>query len=250
MGESWEQVLARLHAARERHEAAVRGLRALEPERYEARKTAHRVSSTGVATPEPSNDRGVATYPSRVAPRLQDRSTCDRPSPPCRDRRTGRRRSARFYRDILGLTVVPPTEVMTSRAYAACCCGRRERDRIHPAGPYRHRRRALPREPRTDAAPLLLLAPQTSSVSWSASRRSTSRSIDRPPRPGSPVEVAFLHPRHGRRTDRARAAAGRRAHLDGEGHRPPRRSRTTDPKAAAATGTACSGSRLTNVSGT
>lgn len=44
--DSWEQTLARLRAARERHEAAVRGLRNLDPERYEPGKTAHRISNT------------------------------------------------------------------------------------------------------------------------------------------------------------------------------------------------------------
>jgi uncharacterized damage-inducible protein DinB len=44
--ESWEQSMARLRAARERHEAAVRGLRVLDPERYEPGKTAHRISNT------------------------------------------------------------------------------------------------------------------------------------------------------------------------------------------------------------
>jgi uncharacterized damage-inducible protein DinB len=44
--ESWEQTMARLREARERHEAAVRGLRVLNPERYEPGKTAHRISNT------------------------------------------------------------------------------------------------------------------------------------------------------------------------------------------------------------
>ncbi len=44
--ESWEQSMARLRAARERHEAAVRGLRVVDPERYEPGKTAHRISNT------------------------------------------------------------------------------------------------------------------------------------------------------------------------------------------------------------
>jgi uncharacterized damage-inducible protein DinB len=45
-GESWEQSMGRLRAARERHEAAVRGLRAVDPERYEPGKTARRISDT------------------------------------------------------------------------------------------------------------------------------------------------------------------------------------------------------------
>jgi uncharacterized damage-inducible protein DinB len=45
-GESWEQSMGRLRAARERHEAAVRGLRAIDPERYEPGKTARRISDT------------------------------------------------------------------------------------------------------------------------------------------------------------------------------------------------------------
>lgn len=43
-GERWEQVLVRLRSARERHEAAVRGLRVLEPERYAPGRIAHRVA--------------------------------------------------------------------------------------------------------------------------------------------------------------------------------------------------------------
>jgi len=42
--ERWEQVLGRLRAACERHEAAIRGLRALEPERYAPGRIAHRVA--------------------------------------------------------------------------------------------------------------------------------------------------------------------------------------------------------------
>lgn len=45
-GESWEQSMARLQAARERHEAAVRGLRAVDPERYQPGKTAYRIADT------------------------------------------------------------------------------------------------------------------------------------------------------------------------------------------------------------
>lgn len=43
-GDSWEQTLGRLRAARERHEAAVRGLRVLDPERYAEGKTARRIA--------------------------------------------------------------------------------------------------------------------------------------------------------------------------------------------------------------
>jgi len=44
VGERWEQVLGRLRVARERHEAAIRGLRVLEPERYQPGRIAHRVA--------------------------------------------------------------------------------------------------------------------------------------------------------------------------------------------------------------
>ena len=47
-GERWEQVLGRLRTARERHEAAVRGLRALEPERYAPGRSAHRVADVAI----------------------------------------------------------------------------------------------------------------------------------------------------------------------------------------------------------
>lgn len=43
---SWEQVLGQLRAARERHEAAVRGLRVLDPERYAPGRTPHRLASS------------------------------------------------------------------------------------------------------------------------------------------------------------------------------------------------------------
>jgi hypothetical protein len=43
-GERWEQVLGRLRASRERHEAAIRGLRVLEQERYQPGRIAHRVA--------------------------------------------------------------------------------------------------------------------------------------------------------------------------------------------------------------
>ncbi|MBM4416016.1 MAG: ClbS/DfsB family four-helix bundle protein [Chloroflexi bacterium] len=46
-GESWEQVLARLRSTRERHEAAVRGLRALDADRYAEGRTPHRLASAG-----------------------------------------------------------------------------------------------------------------------------------------------------------------------------------------------------------
>ena len=42
---SWEVVIGRLRAARERHEAAIRGLRALDPERYAEGRSAHRLAS-------------------------------------------------------------------------------------------------------------------------------------------------------------------------------------------------------------
>jgi uncharacterized damage-inducible protein DinB len=42
---SWELVMGRLRAARERQEAAIRGLRALEPERYAEGRSAHRLAS-------------------------------------------------------------------------------------------------------------------------------------------------------------------------------------------------------------
>jgi len=45
MADRWEQTLSRLRAARERHEAAVRGLRVLDPERLEPGKTAHRLAN-------------------------------------------------------------------------------------------------------------------------------------------------------------------------------------------------------------
>ena len=52
--ESWEQVMALLHAARERHEAAVRALPgAVGPERYQEGRTAYRLA----AMPG-SHDRG------------------------------------------------------------------------------------------------------------------------------------------------------------------------------------------------
>jgi DinB family protein len=44
VSERWEQVLGRLRFARERHEAAVRGLGVLEPERYAPGRIAHRVA--------------------------------------------------------------------------------------------------------------------------------------------------------------------------------------------------------------
>ena len=40
----WEQVLARLRAAREQHEAAVSGLDVLDPDRYAEGRTAHRLA--------------------------------------------------------------------------------------------------------------------------------------------------------------------------------------------------------------
>ena len=43
----WEAVLARLRAAREEHDEAVRGLRALEPERYAEGRTPHRLATAG-----------------------------------------------------------------------------------------------------------------------------------------------------------------------------------------------------------
>jgi uncharacterized damage-inducible protein DinB len=43
---SWEQVLAALRAARERHEAAVRGLRAVDADRYAPGRTPHRLASS------------------------------------------------------------------------------------------------------------------------------------------------------------------------------------------------------------
>lgn len=43
-GERWEQVLGRLRKARERHEAAVRGLSVLPEERYAPGRIAHRVA--------------------------------------------------------------------------------------------------------------------------------------------------------------------------------------------------------------
>ncbi|MEZ4554264.1 MAG: DinB family protein [Dehalococcoidia bacterium] len=42
--DSWERTMGRLRAARERHDAAVRGLRVLEPDRYAEGKTAHRLA--------------------------------------------------------------------------------------------------------------------------------------------------------------------------------------------------------------
>ena len=43
-GLAWEQVLARLYRARERHSAAVRGLAVLDPERYAEGRAAHRLA--------------------------------------------------------------------------------------------------------------------------------------------------------------------------------------------------------------
>jgi len=43
--DSWEQTLGRLRAARERHEAAVRGLSVLDADRYAPGKTAHRLAN-------------------------------------------------------------------------------------------------------------------------------------------------------------------------------------------------------------
>ncbi|MSQ36463.1 MAG: DinB family protein [Dehalococcoidia bacterium] len=43
---SWEQVLGRLRAARERHDAAVRGLRVLDPDRYAEGRTPRRLASS------------------------------------------------------------------------------------------------------------------------------------------------------------------------------------------------------------
>ncbi len=44
--DSWEQVMALLHAARERHEAAVRALpAAVDPERYQEGRTAYRLAA-------------------------------------------------------------------------------------------------------------------------------------------------------------------------------------------------------------
>ncbi len=44
---TWEAVLARLRAAREAHDEAVRGLRVLEPERYAEGRTPYRLASSG-----------------------------------------------------------------------------------------------------------------------------------------------------------------------------------------------------------
>ncbi|MGE0226970.1 MAG: DinB family protein [Dehalococcoidia bacterium] len=43
-GDNWERTMVRLRAARERHDAAVRGLRVLEPDRYAEGKTARRLA--------------------------------------------------------------------------------------------------------------------------------------------------------------------------------------------------------------
>ena len=43
-GEPWEAVMARLRAAREGHDEAIRGLRALDPERYAEGRTPYRLA--------------------------------------------------------------------------------------------------------------------------------------------------------------------------------------------------------------
>ena len=45
-GQPWEAVMARLRAAREEHDEAIRGLRALEPERYAEGRTPYRLADS------------------------------------------------------------------------------------------------------------------------------------------------------------------------------------------------------------